>query len=398
MKRFYLDNCATTPVAPEVAEAVTAAMANSPGNPSSIHYHGRQSAQQLALARATVADWIGARPAEIVFTSSGTEANNLAIGGIISRAIREKGVARVVTSAVEHASVSTRLAWEQKLHGDKLHIERVGVDAEGQLDAAQLRQAINDDTDLVVLLLVNNETGALQGIDTLKAVKFANPKVPWLLDVVQAQTRLAIDVRLWPFEMLSFSAHKIYAPRGTGALYLRGGTELDPLLVGGAQEKYRRAGTENFLGIAGFAEAVRIAPPVEELELKLHQLERTLLDTLRSQGVGFTVNGAEEPGARRLPGFMNLSFDGVAGREDLQIALDLEGVSLSSTSACHSGITEESHVLKAMGITGPRLSGAVRLLFSRYHTEQDARDCADIIGRVVKRIQDAQTVSPARLA
>lgn len=387
MNRLYLDNCATTPVAPEVAEYMLHIVREVPGNPSSIHHEGRQAARVLAESRAGVAAWIGARPAEIVFTSSGTEANNLAIGGLVGRAIRQHGRAHVVTSAAEHPSVSTRLDWEKRQHGDRLEITRIGVDAEGQLDFDALAAATNPETTLVALLLVNNETGVVQPLDRLKALKLQQPGVPWLLDVVQAQGKLELDVRLLPFEMLSFSAHKLYAPKGVGALFVRGGVELDPLLVGGSQEKYRRAGTENLAGIAAFARAIEICPPPAETNAHLARLEEEFLAALQQAGVSYQVNGPASPGATRLPGFLNLSFEGVASREDLQIALDLEGISLSSTSACHSGVVAESHVLEAMGISGERRSGAVRLLFSRYHTAADARRAAETIAAVVNRMQ-----------
>jgi len=234
---------------------------------------------------------------------------------------------------------------------------------------------------------VNNETCGVQPLDRLKALKLQQPGVPWLLDVVQAQGKLELDVRLLPFEMLSFSAHKLYAPKGIGVLFVRGGLELDPLLVGGSQEKYRRAGTENLAGIAAFARAVEICPPPADTNAHLARLEEEFLSGLQQAGVSYQVNGPAAPGARRLPGFLNLAFEGVASREDLQIALDLEGISLSSTSACHSGVVAESHVLEAMGISGERRSGAVRLLFSRYHTVDDARHAAHTIAAVVNRMQ-----------
>lgn len=393
LSRIYLDNCASTPAAPEVVEAVARGMAT-PGNPSSIHHEGQQAARVVADARKLIADSLGARPTEIVFCASGTEANNLAIGGLVSKAIRERGRAQIVTSIVEHASVQTRIAWEKRVHGDALEVVTIGVDANGQLDAEELTSAISDETTLVALLLVNNETGVLQNIDKLKQAKHAQPAVPWLLDVVQGHGKVALDVRLLPFEILSFSAHKIYGPRGIGALFVRGGVEPDPLIVGGAQEKFRRAGTEDLAGIVGFAEAVKLLPLPEKTNAYLAHLETIFRETLQSQGVDFTVNGPTETAATddsmaRLPGFLNLSFEGATDRGDLQIALDLAGVSLSSTSACHSGVTEESHVLAAMGIDGERRSGAIRLLFSRYHTEADARTSAEIIAQTAQRIRAA---------
>ncbi len=379
-------------MAPEVAAAITDFMGKTYGNPSSIHHEGRLAAHALAESRKSLAESIGAKPAEIVFTGSGTEANNLAIAGTVSRAIRQHGRAQVITSTTEHAGVRTRLDWEKRLHGDALEVVQIPVDEHGLLQMDVLDAHLSPETTLVGFLLVNNETGVIQNIDALKKRKLAFPTVPWLLDVVQAQTKVQMDVRLWPFDMLSFAAHKIYGPKGIGALYVRAGVELDPMIVGGSQEKYRRAGTENMLGAIGFASAVDLAPPPAACLEHLAGLEKAFLDELSCQTKDFQINGglpdADAPDRVRLPGFLNLSFSGVASREDLQIALDLEGVSLSSTSACHSGVVAESHVLEAMGIDGEARSGAIRLLFSRYHTEEDARQCAAIIARVVCRIRE----------
>lgn len=363
------------------------------GNPSSIHREGQQAARRLAEARQMVATSLGARPAEIVFCGSGTEANNLALSGVIGRAMRECGRARVVTSATEHASIRTRLQYEKRRHGDALEIVEVGVDCAGLLRIDDLSAAIDDNTTLVALLLVNNETGVLQSLDALKAVKFQRPAVPWLLDAVQAQGKINLDTRLLPFEMLSFSAHKIYGPAGVGALFIRGGLELEPLVVGGAQEKFRHAGTENLAGIAGTAEAVRLLPPPQDIHAHLLRLEETFLSEL-APASPFIINGPGSPApfsqirsGGRLPGFLNLSFEGLADRGDLQIALDLAGIALSSTSACHSGISEDSHVLTAMGLDGARRSGAIRLLFSRYHTEDDAARAGQTIARTVAHMR-----------
>lgn len=402
LNRIYLDNCATTPVAPEVIEAMTAALGTW-GNPSSIHHEGRQAAHLLSRSRQAIAESMGARPAEIILCSSGTEANNLAVGGLISRSISRTGRAKIITSTTEHASVRTRLAWEKRLRGDALHIIEIGVDASGGLRLDELEQHLDDEVTLVALLLVNNETGVCQDLDALKRLKLSRPLVPWLLDAVQAQGKLLMDVRLLPFEMLSFAAHKIYGPKGVGALFLRGGTEPDPMIFGGSQEKFRRAGTEDVAGIAGYATAISLMPPPAETAAHLAALEAEFLTALRAAGADFIINGparnqaeaahSPAPGASRLPGFLNLSFDGVADRGDLQIALDLAGISLSSTSACHSGVTEESHVLAAMGIDGQRRAGAIRVLFSRYHSPEDAAECGRIIAKTAQRLRTAGSVA-----
>lgn len=394
MKRYYLDNCATTPLSAEAAEAMVSAMRDVGGNPSSIHHEGRLAARLLADSRRVIADSLGARPAEIVFTGSGTEANNLAIRGVISRAIRETGRARVITSRVEHASVQTPLEWEKRVHGDSLDVISIGVDSEGLLKLDELDSALaGGEISLVTLLLVNNETGVIQDLDQLKQRKLKYPMVPWHLDAVQAYTKLPLDMHLLPFDLVTLAAHKIHGPKGIGALYLRGGTEVDPLIVGGAQEKYRRAGTENTVAAAGFAAAVKAAPSAEELHTHLAALEAIFLQELDTSHIDYQINGPDGNHTRRLPGFLNLTFPGIASREDLQIALDLDGVSLSSTSACHSGVVEESHVLRAMGLSGDALSGAIRLQFDYSHSLDDARACARIISTVVSRILQADSVA-----
>lgn len=375
-------------MAPEVAAAITAFMGQNYGNPSSIHHEGQLAAHALAEAKKSLAESIGAKPAEVIFTSSGTEANNLAIAGIVPRTIRERGRATVIISTTEHASVQTRLDWEKRMYGDSLQVVHVPVDDQGQLDYDVLDEHLESETALVAFLLVNNETGVMQNIEELKKRKLAFPNVPWLLDVVQAHTKVQMDVRLWPFDLLSFSAHKIYGPKGIGALFVRAGLELDPMIIGGGQEKYRRAGTENMIGAVGFAAALNLAPPPAILHDHLQMLEDQFLEKLGYLAPAFSINGGGRDSADRLPGFLNLSFHGISSREDLQIALDLEGLSLSSTSACHSGVTQESHVLQAMGITGERRSGAIRLLFSRYHTEETAIRAATVIGEVVNRMKD----------
>lgn len=370
------------------------AMRDVGGNPSSIHHEGRLAARLLADSRRVIADSLGVWPSEIVFTGSGTEANNLAIRGIISRAIRDTGQARVITSQVEHASVQTPLEWEKRVHGDGLDVIAVGVDSEGLLKLDELDAALaGGEVSLVTLLLVNNETGVIQDLDKLKLRKFKHPVVTWHLDAIQAHTKLPLDMHLLPFDMVTLAAHKIHGPKGIGALFVRGGTEVDPLIVGGAQEKYRRAGTENTVAAAGFAAAVKAAPAVEELQMHLAALEARFLQQLDASRIKYQIHGPQSHNSRRLPGFLNLSFPGIASREDLQIALDLEGVSLSSTSACHSGVVEESHVLRAMGISGEDLSGAIRLQFDYSHSLEDALACAGVISRVVGRILQADSVA-----
>jgi cysteine desulfurase len=381
---IYLDNCATTPLDPVAAERMHRVNLAIHGNPSSIHSEGRAAAKVLADARRVLAKSIEAQPSEIVLTSSGTEANNLVIASTVER-FRRSGPVHIVTSTPEHASVKNRLAYEKRLHGEAVNAEEVPVDVDGLLNIDALNAAITPQTRLITLLHCNNETGALQDLEALLAIKNRHPAVLLHLDIVQSYGKTAFDVRTMPVDFLTVAAHKIHGPKGIGFLYVRAGVDVEPLLVGGGQEKFRRAGTEDVSGAAGFATAVEQMPAADELDAHLSELERVFFGVLDSAGVRYQLNGAREHG-RRMVGIFNLSIEGVRNKEDLQIAMDLEGVQLSSTSACYSGVVVDSHVLQVMRLSAERRASAIRIGLSRMLSVAEVTSAAETLVKVVGRI------------
>lgn len=381
---IYLDNCATTPLDPAAAECMARASKECFGNPSSIHAEGRKAAKVLSDSRARLAESIHAQPKEIVLVSSGTEANNLVIASVVQRYARE-GLVHIVTSTTEHASVTNRLDWEVRQNPPGVEVTYVGVDSQGRLRRDELRAAIRPETRLLTLLHCNNETGVLQDLDAIAAIKHAFPSLLLHLDIVQSYMKMCFDVRTLPADFLTVSSHKICGPKGMGFVYVRDGVDVEPLIVGGAQEKYRRAGTENVVAAAGFACAVEMTPSCAELGFRFLRFERAFLTTLEQEGASFLLNGPENH-VQRMPGLFSLSFPGVRSKEDLQIACDLEGVMLSSTSACHSGVLVESHVLKAMGLAPERLVDSVRVCFNKFLSDDEIRTAAKILARVAKRL------------
>ncbi|MCX7718863.1 MAG: cysteine desulfurase [Candidatus Sumerlaeaceae bacterium] len=384
MPTIYLDNCATTPLDPSVAEVMARVACECFGNPSSIHTEGRRAAKVLAAARACVAERLGARPSEIVFASSGTEANNFVVSAVVRRHLRLREPVHIVTSATEHASVQNRLAWEVREHPEAVEVTTVGVDALGRLRLDELRAAMRPETRLLTILHCNNETGTVQDLDALFALKHAHPRVLLHLDVVQSFLKQPFDVRTMPVDFLTVSGHKLHGPKGIGFVYVRDGVECEPLLVGGAQEKYRRAGTEDVAAAAGLQRAIEAMPDPSVLREHCLALERAFLAELDAAGARYEINGPADH-TRRMPGILNLSFAGVRNKEDLLVACDLEGLMLSSASACHSGVVAESHVLRAMGLAPERLAGAVRVGFSRMLTGDDARRGARILAACARR-------------
>ncbi len=385
---IYLDNCATTPMDPTATQELARVAAECFGNPSSIHAIGRCAARELDNARSFLASTIGAQPQEIVFTSSGTEANNFVLAAVIHASLRRGQRVHIVTSAVEHASVLKRLEYELAEHPGQVEVTYVGVDSVGRVRMDELRRAIREETRLVSLLHCNNETGTLQDLEALAALRLAHPHVLLHLDVVQSYTKMPFDVRLLPVDYLTASAHKVYGPKGMGFVYVRSGAPAEPLLVGGAQERFRRGGTENVAAAAAFAAAVRSIPPHQELTQRYAHFERLFFQILDEEGVRYRLNGPADH-ARRLAGIFNLSFFGVPNKEDLLVACDLEGLMISSTSACHSGVVRDSHVLAAMGVPEAERRGAVRVAFNKFHREEDVVSAARILARCARRVATA---------
>jgi cysteine desulfurase len=385
---IYLDNCATTPMDPAAARELVRVAAECFGNPSSIHAVGRCAARELDAARTFLAGTIGARPQDIVFVSSGTEANNFVIASVVHSASQQRRRVHIVTSAIEHPSVLKRLEAELHEHPELLEVTYVGVDSVGRIRMDELRRAIRDDTRLVSIIHCNNETGTLQDLDALAALRLAYPQVLLHLDIVQSYTKVPFDVRLLPADYLTVSAHKVYGPKGIGFVWVRPGAPAEPLLVGGAQERFRRGGTENVPAAVAFAAAVRSIPPHHELALRYAHFERVFFCVLDEERVDYTLNGPADH-ARRLPGVFNVSFHGVANKEDLLVACDLEELMVSSTSACHSGVVSDSHVLAAMGVPEADRRGAVRIAFNKFHTEDEIERAARVLARCARRVAGA---------
>ncbi len=378
-RRVYLDNAATTRVLPEVAEAMRRVLVERAGNPSSLHAAGREARKLLEDARATVARCLGAAPTELLFTSGGTEADNLALFGA-ARALRERG-RHLVTSAVEHPAV---LAAARALEAEGWALTVVGVDGEGHVSPDDVERALRPETTLVSVMLVNNETGVIQPVGEIARRARARGALVHT-DAVQAFGKIPVDARDLGVDLLTVSAHKIHGPKGTGALYVRKGTPLRPRQAGGHQEWDLRPGTENVAGIVGFAEAAArahrdLAGGAEAVAALRGRLERGLAERVGR----VRVNGG---GAARAPHIASVAVAGAEG-EAMLISLDLEGICVSTGSACSSGSAAPSHVLSAMGLPVEAAAGSLRFSLSGETTAEEI-DCAiEALARVASRLRE----------
>jgi cysteine desulfurase len=374
----YCDHSATTPLDPRVEEAMQPFVRERFGNPSSPHEAGRRAREALEQARRTLARAIGAQPHETLFTSSATEANNLAVWGHL--AARAKADAHLVVSCIEHPCVVEACEGIARFRGDcSVSVVRCGED--GVIRVADILDAIRSETVLVALMHVNNETGMIQPVEELgRALRGRG--IAFLCDAVQSLGRIPFFVDDIGCDFASLSSHKVYGPMGVGALYVRSGTPLQPMLVGGGQEGGLRSGTENVPGIVGFARAVELAVR-EQTGRRLHrvQCEREFLSVLEPSGIDWRLNGAAEP---RAPGVLNLSFPGHRSNE-LAARLDEEGIAVSTGAACSSRTCESSPVLAAMGLDRFRAGSALRFSFGMCNTVQQARWTAERVVEVVRR-------------
>lgn len=376
MRKIYLDHNATTPLHPEVLEVMLPVLREFFGNPSSVHYDGRKARVFLDEAREKVAGLIGANPGEVIFTSGGTESNNLAILGVALS--QKKKSARIITSTVEHPSV---LNPSKQLEQLGFEIDRLPVNAEGRIDLDQLKGTIQDSTVLISLQHANSEVGTLQDIEKIGELAREN-SVYFHTDAVQSVGKVAVDVKKLPVDFLSISAHKLNGPKGSGALFMkRGLSTLFPTMSGGNQEKKRRGGTENVAGIVGFGQACELA------RARLESGEMISLASLRDyffQQIESTISGAVLLGDKefRLPNTLNLSVDGADG-ETLMIGLDVEGVSVSTGSACSSGSALPSHVLTAMQIPAQRINSSLRFSLGVSNKRDEMELVAKILARLV---------------
>ena len=383
---IYLDHAATTPLRPEVLSAMLPYLTEHYGNPSSLHGAGRRARQGLDEARESVATILGAKPREIVFTGGGSESDNLAIKGA-AWAASARG-RHIVTSSVEHKAVLNTCAMLERSGFEATYLP---VDRYGRVDPAEVAAAITEHTTLVSIMYANNEVGTIQPIAEIGAI-CRQRGVLFHTDAVQAGGFLPLDVDRLGVDMLSLGAHKLYGPKGVGALFVRQGTALLPQTQGGSQERQRRAGTENVAGIVGFARALELAqvdPAARDAEnARLAGLRDRLLAGVRDlAGVELTGHPGE-----RLPHNASLLVEGVEGG-DLVAALDLEGLAGSTGSACTTGSADPSHVLLAMGIELERAHGALRLTAGRGTTPGEVEEAVAIIRAVVRRLRDAM---PAR--
>ena len=377
MRQVYLDNNATTPLHAEVVEAMLPCMRAEFGNPASIHWAGRQANVLLQEARTQVASILNAEPHEIIFTSCGTEGDNLALLGSAD-ALRSTGN-HLITSTVEHPAVLDTCRHFEERGG---RVTYVGVDSKGRIDPAEVENAIEEDTILISLMWANNETGTVFPIEQL-ATMARTHGIRFHTDAVQALGRLPIDVKQTPVDLLSISAHKIGGPKGVGALYVRDGIEISPCIHGGHQEQHLRAGTHNVGGIVGFGRACQWAEENLDTESKrLTQLRNRLEEGIFTHVEHVSRNG---DGENCLPNTLNLTFPYVEG-EGLLLALDMVGIAASSGSACTSGADGASHVLKAMNADSMTLNSSVRLSLGFHNTPEDVEYVIQHLPRVVERL------------
>lgn len=376
MRRVYLDNNATTPVLPEVFEAMKPFYLERFGNASSIHHFGQHARAAVEKARASVAALLNARPAEIVFTGGGTEGDNAAIFGLVSKGDH------IVTSAIEHHAVLNTC---KRLEQMGCEVSYVPVNGRGEVDPDDIRKSVRPNTRLISIMMANNETGVLQPVEEIGRIA-READVFFHTDAVQAAGKVPIDVEKLGCDVLSISGHKIHAPQGTGAMYIRKGTLIQPLIYGGSHERQRRAGTENLPGIVALGKAAELAAEwlknggPQQMTAMRDRLQQRVLAEVEAAG----VNGA---GAARVPNTTNFWFDYIEG-EALVIALDLKGLAVSSGAACSSGAIEPSHVLLAMGLPHERARASVRISLGKQTTEDDIDFAISVIPETVGRLRE----------
>ncbi|WP_027414945.1 cysteine desulfurase family protein [Aneurinibacillus terranovensis] len=381
MKGIYLDHAATTPVRPEVLEAMLPYLRERHGNPSSLHSFGQQTRHAVDEARARIAVCLHASPAEIVFTSGGTEADNTAIIGV-ALANRDKGK-HIITSRIEHHAVLDTCEYLEKFGYEVTYLP---VDETGTIILDELRAAIRPDTVLISVMYGNNEVGTLQPVAEIGAIAHERG-VYFHTDAVQALGVEKLDVRVLPVDLLSISAHKINGPKGIGALYMNRRVKIDPYLHGGNQEKKRRPGTENVPAIIGFAKAADLAAAELDGHRKQYENDRSImLKSWEEMGIHYVVNGHP---SHHLPHILNVSFPGVQ-TETMLMNLDIAGIAASSGSACTAGSFQVSHVLQAMNLPDDLLASAIRFSFGYGNEEAEIRDAAVKVGEIVRRMRQSK--------
>jgi cysteine desulfurase len=377
-KIYYFDHAATTYVKPEVFDAMKPWFTDLYGNPSSIYSLGRESKKAIEEARSQVAWCLNAHPTEVYFTGSGTEADNWAIKGA-ALAGRKKGK-HLITSVIEHHAVLEAFEFLRK---EGFEVTYLPVDDKGLVNPEDLRKSIRPDTTLVSVMFANNEIGTIQPIKELAAIAHEKGAI-FHTDAVQAMGNIAVDVRDLGVDMLSMSAHKFYGPKGVGALYVKKGVKLDNFIHGGAQERSKRAGTENVPGVIGLATALKLAyENLEAYNKHLHILSSRLIDKVLERIPYVRLNGDRE---KRLPGNVNFSFQFIEG-ESLLLMLDMKGIQASSGSACTSGSLDPSHVLLAIGLPHEIAHGSLRITFGEKNTVEDVDFLVESLEEIVGKLR-----------
>jgi cysteine desulfurase len=378
MRRIYLDNNATTPLCPQVVRAMLPYLKTHFGNASSIHSFGREVKAAIESGREKVAKLLGCHPEEIYFTSGGTESDNLALKGV-AFANRDKG-RHLITSSIEHHAVLESCHF---LETQGFEVTYLRVDRYGAVAPDDLRKAIRDDTILVSIMHGNNEVGTIQPIAELSKIA-RGAGIYFHSDTVQSTGKLKIDVEEMGIDLLALSAHKLYGPKGVGAIYVRRGTHIAPLMHGGHHERNYRAGTENVAGIVGLGAAIEVCSKEIDVEYRyLMDLSASFYEGLEERIPDVLLNGDFE---NRLPGTLNISFKGVEA-EAVILSLDLEGVAVASGSACTSGTAEPSHVLEAMGVAPELARSAVRFSFGRFNTKKDVDYVLKALPPIIERLR-----------
>ncbi len=388
-RRTYADHAATTPTDPRVVEAMLPYLTELWGNPSSIYYEAREARKGFDAARRSVAGILGARPNEIIFTSGGTESDNLALRGVAHGARRRGN--HIITTEIEHHAV---LHTAERLEQEGFRVTYLPVDGEGFVDLEALERALDDETTLVSIMYANNEVGSIQPIsDIVRIVKGRDERIAVHTDAVQAAGYLELaDLGV---DLLSLAGHKVYGPKGSGVLYVRSRTPFLPQALGGSQEKDRRAGTENVAGAVGMARALALVHEERGERIEhVRALRDRLLTELPQRVGGMHITGPTDS-ARRLANSFSCCFEGVEG-EAILLQLDLQGVSASSGSACTTGSLEPSHVLLAMGVRHALARGSLRLTLGHGNTDEDIDRMLDVIPDAVKKLRALAPGRPAK--
>ncbi|SCH09223.1 cysteine desulfurase NifS [Romboutsia sp. 1001713B170207_170306_H8] len=378
-RRIYMDYSATTPVKKEVVDAMMPYLTDYFGNASSFHSFGREAKEALDKARSQVASLINANPNEIYFTAGGTESDNWAIEGV-AFANRNKGN-HIITSKIEHHGVLHPCEYLEKHHG--FEVTYLDVDSEGRVDLEQLKNSIKDTTILITIMFANNEIGTIQPIKEIAEIAKEH-KIVFHTDAVQAAGNIHIDVKELGVDLMSMSSHKIYGPKGIGALYIKRGTKLHTFVHGGAQERRKRAGTENIPAIVGYGKAAELAKANMDNHIEtLTKLRTKLIDTILEKIPHTRINGSL---THRLPGNVNFGFEFIEG-EGILLLLDMLGIAASSGSACTSGSLDPSHVLMAIGLPHELAHGSLRLSIGDFTTEEDIDYIIDNLPKVIERLR-----------